>query len=354
MTGRGVDQLLPHPLPPRIYEPFAKSAAEYVELAERAHGALPRPVPYEYVWGDALDQLRAERPHVRLINLETSVTTSERAADKGINYRMHPDNVPVLRVAGIDCASLANNHVLDWGVEGLGDTLDTLAGAGIRVAGAGRNLAEAEAPAVIDVATGVRVLVFAFGTADSGIPAIWGAEAGAAGVHLLPDLSEASVALVARLVERTKRRGDVAVASIHWGENWGYDIPPLHRGFAHGLVDHASVDVVHGHSSHHPLAIEVRRGRPIFYGCGDFLNDYEGIPGHGEFRGDLVLMYFVSLDSSSGTLAKLEMVPLQIHRFRLRHVADDDLAWLRDMLGRECERFGHGVTVRGHKLLLET
>lgn len=352
MTGRGVDQLLPHPSRPDIYEEVFSSAIEYVALAEQQHGPLPRAVAPDYVWGDALEQLRVERPHVRIVNLETSVTTSERAEPKGINYRMHPSNVSVLTAAGIDCCVLANNHVLDWGVAGLVETLDTLGNSKIHSAGAGRRLVDAEAPAILDVGVDARVLVFGLGSIDSGIPRSWSAEATAPGVCLLRDFSSASAADVARVVERTKRPGDVAVASIHWGVNWGYDVPMSHQRFARMLIERASIDVVHGHSSHHPRAIEICDGHPVVYGCGDFLNDYEGISGYTQFRGDLALMYFVTIDSQSGKFRRLEMVPLQVHRFRLRTALDADRAWLRDTLDRECARFGHRVDARDGKLVL--
>ena len=278
------------------------SALSYVELAEQVHGSLPRRVGYEYVWGDALQEFRVEQPHARIVNLETSVTASEDAEAKGINYRMHPENVPVLSAAGIDCCVLANNHVLDWGRRGLIDTLEALGRSSIRVAGAGRTQAEAEAPAIVDVGEGSRVLVFGLGAEDSGIPPEWAAGPTTAGVNFLPDFSDASVARVSRVVELTKQTGDIAVASIHWGDNWGYEIPSAHRRFARALIDRAAIDVVHGHSSHHPMGIEVYRNRPILYGCGDFLNDYEGISGYELFRADLAVMYFVTLDAPSGEL----------------------------------------------------
>lgn len=187
MTGRGVDQVLEHSCPPRLHESGVVSAVDYVELAERANGRIARPVDAAYVWGDALDVLERRRPDARIINLETSVTTCEDAHPKGINYRMHPDNAAVLTAARIDCCVLANNHVLDWGVGGLLETLDTLDRAGIAVAGAGHDLEHARAPAVLDAAGGVgRALVLALGATDSGIPQGWAAEAGAPGVHLLP------------------------------------------------------------------------------------------------------------------------------------------------------------------------
>jgi poly-gamma-glutamate synthesis protein (capsule biosynthesis protein) len=197
------------------------------------------------------------------------------------------------------------------------------------------------------------VLVFAFGTADSGIPREWAAGAATPGVHLIDDLSPKTVARIASLVGTRKRPSDLAVASIHWGRNWSYDIPAAQRRFAHALIDTAGIDVVHGHSSHHPKAIEVYRDRPILYGCGDFLNDYEGIPGHKDFRADLVLMYFPAFAAGIGRLVRLRMALLRIRGCRLRRPSPPDLAWLRDRLDRECRRFGHHVRLEDDVLVLE-
>lgn len=352
MTGRGVDQIFAVSCPPHLHEPYVRSARTYVELAERAHGPVPEPVDHAYVWGDALEELARRDPDVRIVNLETAATTSEDAFPKGINYRMHPANVGCLGVAGIDCAVLANNHVLDWGEEGLLETLDALEPAGCRPAGAGRDLAAAETPAVVDLPGGGRVLAFGFGFADSGIPERWAAGPARPGVKLLPDFSDGTVEVVADLVGRARRPGDVVVASIHWGANWGYAIPGHHRRFAHELIDRAKVDVVHGHSSHHPRALEVYRGRLAIYGCGDFLSDYEGIEGYEEFRGDLVLMYFPSLHPETGRLAALELVPLRIRRLRLERPSAPDREWMRHTLAREYGRFGAEVRPTGDGSLL--
>src|SRR3970282_521916 len=125
------------------------------------HGPIPRGANPAYIWGEALAILCEERPDARIANLETAVTTSLERAAKGINYRMNPANAACLAAARIDCCVLANNHVLDWGAPGLEETLDTLHGAGIRTAGAGRSAAEAAAPAILDAPAGGRVLVFA-------------------------------------------------------------------------------------------------------------------------------------------------------------------------------------------------
>ena len=325
MTGRAIDQALPHPGDPRLHEDFAKSALVYLELAERAHGPIPRPVDFAYPWGEALGELA--RADARIVNLETSITRSDDyCRGKGINYRMHPDNARCLTAARIDCCALANNHVLDYGASGLLETLVTLERAGVRPAGAGRSLAEARMPAVVDVPDRGRVVVFAFGAESSGIPRSWAAGDDRPGIDLLEDLSDRTLARIGGMVRRAKRERDVVVASIHWGGNWGFEISPDRVRFARGLV-RAGVDVVHGHSSHHVQPLEVFEDKLILYGCGDFLTDYEGIGGQEAYRSDLALMYFPRLDAE-GRLVALRMVPMRMERFRLRRASGEDTAWL--------------------------
>jgi len=164
-------------------------------------------------------------------------------------------------------------------------------------------------------------------------------------VNFLGDLSEQSVKRIAARVGAAKRTGDIVVLSIHWGENWGYAIPSAQRGFAHALVD-AGVDVVHGHSSHHPKGIEVYRDRLILYGCGDFLNDYEGIRGHESFRPELALMYFPALDPATGRLVQLALAPMQIRHFRANRAQSEDARLLAEVLRREGRALGTRVELR--------
>ncbi len=344
MTGRGIDQVLPHPGDPTLHEPYVRSATRYVELAERLNGRIPSPVEPSWIWGDALATMEKQRPDLRIVNLETAVTRSDDFwPGKGIHYRMHPANLGCLSAAGIDCCVLANNHVLDWGYEGLRETVTSLRRAGIATAGAGRDLEEADAPAILRAPGGRRVLVFAFGSPTSGIPRDWGASEGRPGVSLLPDLSEHAARRIAQRIAAVRRPGDLIVGSVHWGANWGYEIPATHRRFAHQLIDAAGVDVVHGHSSHHPLGIELHRRRTILYGCGDFLNDYEGIAGHEELRGDLAVGYFATFAPDGGELSAMEMVPFQSRRFRLQRASPADAAWLVRTLDRESRRLGTRV-----------
>ena len=346
MLGRGIDQILSHCNPPQLYEPFVRSALTYVALAEARSGPIPRCVPCDYVWGDALEALRLA--DLAIINLETAMTCAGEPAPKGINYRCHPANLPSLTAAGIHCCVLANNHVLDWGEEGLLDTLDTLRAEEIAYAGAGRTIAEAQAPVVLPIPDGGRVLVYALGAESSGIPPSWSAGPDRPGVAFLDDYDSALEMLAARTAA-DKSEKDVAMVSIHWGPNWGYDIPRQDQDFAHRLIDEAGVDIVHGHSSHHPKAIEIWSGRPILYGCGDFLNDYEGISGHESYRPDLALAYRIRLEPD-GRCSEVELLPFRIAKFRLNRPSYEEADWICATMDRECRRFGGQVKRDDHGL----
>lgn len=352
MTGRGIDQILAHPGKPVLHEGYMKDARGYVELAEAVHGPISRNAGPVYIWGDALDELKKTSPHVSIINLETSITTSDDFwAGKEVQYRMHPDNIDCISAAGIGVCSLANNHVMDWGYSGLRETLLTLAKAKMKSAGAGMNIREAEGPAIVELSGKGRVVVFAFGSPTAGVPLSWAATDTTPGVNLLKDFSDRSVRGIRGLIEGVKRTGDIVVLSLHWGGNWGYELSPAEIRFAHRLIDEAGVDIVHGHSSHHVKGIEVYQDRLILYGCGDFLNDYEGIGGYEYFRGDLGLMYFTSMDQATGKLVGLQMTPMRIMHFKVYRASQDETRWLADVLNREGKRLGTTVDVGENNVL---
>ena len=340
MTGRGVDQILPHPGDWRLREDYADDARAYVRLAERANGPIPRPVSFAWPWGDALQVLEAMAPDVRLINLETAVTRqADFAAGKAVHYRMSPANLPCVAAARPDVCALANNHVLDFGRAGLAETLAALDDARLACAGAGRDAAAAWQPARVPLPAGGRVLVFSCGTASSGIPPGWAAARARPGVSFLPSLSSAAADTLISQAEAARQDGDLVVVSIHWGGNWGYGVPADQVRFAHQLID-GGISLVHGHSSHHPRPAEVYRGRLILYGCGDCIDDYEGISGHEEFRDDLRLLYFASLTPGTGTLQSLRMVPMRARKMRLRHASAADGRWLATTLTQVSREFG--------------
>ena len=318
MTGRGIDQAMTHPCSPELYEGWVRDAREYLKLAEKVHGHIPVPVPPEHIWGEALAAIAEQQPDLRLVNLETAITTHGHPwPAKGIHYRMHPQHVNALQAARIDVCSLANNHAMDWGTDGLRETLQVLQGAEIRTAGAGTDLAAAQAPAVWHAPSGERWLVFAWASSDSGVPKPWQATPQAPGIQTLNTLDEHSALQLADTVARYRQPGDRVIVSLHWGSNWGWEVPAEQQQFAHRLIAWNVADLVHGHSSHHPRPIEVYQGKLILYGCGDLINDYEGIGGHGPDDPGISPLYFAQLSRHTGQLLRLDIQPWQLKKFRL-------------------------------------
>ena len=449
MLGRGIDQVLSHPSHHIIHEDLCHSALDYVALAEERNGTIEKPLSPLTMWGAAIREIEKMRPDVRIINLETSITTSSIYEPKGINYRMHPDNIGSLAPIGPDVICLANNHVLDFGEQGLIETLNVLHRNNFATAGAGAMNSEACRPAVIHLnemesggkgktSSGLRkaewegmaieyheegsksgdgerekrswtdqgedriggcqigitvpvgglsegklkhkgqsknlsalrrsdldpysgsmqaelkapregaeslaprILVFACCERGSGVPEEWSAGPRKPGVWIISLGRPRSQLALIETIRGYHQENDIIIVSIHWGSNWGYHVHDSYRQFAHNLIDSGLVSIVHGHSSHHPRPIEIYCGRLILHGCGDFINNYEGIqnPFYEMYRDDLPVMYFADIDRKSGHLRGLLLVPLKISQFRLHEASTTEGQWVASTLERESKAFG--------------
>ena len=347
MTGRGVDQILSAAGDPRLWERYVDDARTYVDLAEKASGPIPAPVDPGWPWGDALQVMDQVDPDLRIINLETSITTSDDTAPgKAVHYRMHPGNIGCLTAARPDACALANNHVLDLGVRGIEETLDALAGAGLPTAGAGRDKEEAWRP--LELSAGDRrVLVWSVGAACSGVAQPGGRPRPAgSGVRRRPVTGRCRGPLRPRAPYKATGR---------------------YRGRDHPLGLELGIRRPARPGPLRPLAGRQRGGRRpralvapppsgrglprqlVLYGCGDLVNDYEGISGDERYRPDLRLLYFVYLDGS-GRLDRVTMAPLQARQMRLWHAIEPDAQWLRRALNKASRRFGwrHRPGARRH------
>jgi poly-gamma-glutamate synthesis protein (capsule biosynthesis protein) len=346
MTGRGVDQILPNPGDPEIHESYMKSALGYVKLAENENGKIPYPVDPLYIWGEAIHYWHEFDPDIKIINLETSITSyGEPWPNKAVNYRMHPDNIACLVDAGINYCALANNHLLDYGRKGMEQTLHALGEADIAFSGCGTSLEEARRPAVFPLGEKGRILIFSVGLVTSGIPHEWSADNERGGVYL-PMTNGEILNYLKSYLESNRKERDVVVVSIHWGSNWGYTISSSQRQLARRLIDEAGVDVIHGHSSHHFKGIEVYRNKPVIYGAGDFINDYEGIGGHESYRGDLTLMYFLDMNIVDNKLRKLSLIPLRIRKMQLQKASGNEMKWIERILDREGRNLNTQFSIR--------
>ncbi len=204
-------------------------------------------------------------------------------------------------------ASVANNHILDFGPEGLVDTLGALREAGIAHGGAGENALAAWQPTVITTGTGVRVGFLALadhcGCLQMGQWVAGRTQPGIAWVNLSGGPRESLLTRVAALDSAV----DVLVLSIHSGPNYLPDGPPSWmRGLAEALVE-AGADVVWSHSPHHVLPLEQIRGRHVIYGTGGLIDDYTQRP---EFRNDLGMVVRLAFSPEGEQTA--EVVPIRI------------------------------------------
>jgi poly-gamma-glutamate synthesis protein (capsule biosynthesis protein) len=352
MTGRAIDQILPHPGDPQLHERYVTRATTYLELAEKTNGPIPRDAGFGYIWGAGLAALSEMAPNARIINLETAITDSDNHwKGKAVNYRMNPPNTPVLTAAKIDFCALANNHTMDYGLAGLKETIESLEKEKIKFAGAGANTAEASRPAIIDVPGKARIVVFSVGSTNSGIPEIWAATNDRPGLNVIRDYNLAQARSVMSWSRRNKKQNDILIVSIHWGGNWGYDIPGDQYASAHTMVDDWGVDIVLGHSSHHPKGIELYKGKLIIYGAGDLINDYEGISGYEEYRAELCLMYFPVIEIQSGDTHHVQMVPFRMMNFQLVKASAEEATWLAETMGRQSEPMGTQITLEGNYTL---
>ena len=333
MLGRGIDQILPYPCNSRIYEPFVKDARDYVKFAEEINGRINYPVSWDYIWGDFLNELEKEAPDLLIMNLETSITTNEEYEPKGINYRMNPKNIEVLKILIKDrqrtlVLNLANNHILDYKEKGLLETIQTLKNNNILFVGAGENIEEAKKALILNFGD-FPIIILGCAHISSGVPLSWQAKENKPGVNLIKNLRTSDVCRI----EKYKNNG-LIIFNIHWGPNWGYEISNEEKYFAHNLID-SGVDLFFGHSSHHFKGFEIYKDKLIVYGTGDFINDYEGIGGYEEFRSYLVLGYLVEFDLENKRLTSFKLLPFRIKKLRLNYCKKEEINWIIEVIKRE-------------------
>lgn len=284
-------------------------------------------IPPDSLWGDVLPLLRAA--DLRLINLECVISTRGakwRPARKPFHFRAHPRALAFLQAVPIECVTLANNHILDYGPEALLDCLDRLDAAGIRRAGAGRTLEEARAPALMATAAGpVAVLALTNNEPE------WAAAANRPGVHFV-DYDEQGLrppyrAEVAALIAAARRQASLVIVSAHIGPNWGTPAPAM-RALAHNLLD-LGADLYWGHSNHTPQGIEIYNARPILYSTGDFIDDYAIDPVE---RNDRSFLFGVEV--ADGRIRRVQLYPVAIDRLRVRRADAEEAGFLLERMQR--------------------
>ncbi|CDM30848.1 hypothetical protein DTO013E5_508 [Penicillium roqueforti] len=344
MLGRLIDQLMPKHVTNEQDERVVKTFIEaHPTFFSKGNYTPTSP------WGTALRILHSST--LACINLETAVTTAPTPwPNKAFNYRMHPANLgPILHAGGVDYASLANNHTLDFGISGLTETLQTLQSANIAHAGAGETADGARKPAVLYLPRASepieqsqhRHTVHIYSATDH--PHAW---ISVPGFNLFDYTRDTRARLREMLVGAEATKPALKVFSVHWGPNYAWHPDARVTSLAHFLVDECGVDIVHGHSSHHVQGVEVYRGKLIIYGCGDFVDDYAL---NTEYRNDLGALWRVVVREKGGGsglgLERLEIFPTRVERFqaRLLDSGDADHGWVSHKIRELSAHLGTAV-----------
>ena len=282
-------------------------------------------------WGDTLPLFEAA--DLRICNLECTLADAGRRWHwpfKKYFHRSAEKNAAALTAAGIDIAVLGNNHTFDFGAVGLERTLLALDAAGVAHAGAGRTLAEAEAPAIVGAA-GLRLGVVAF-MDDERWAAAGPSKAGR--FYSRVDLGDARAARVLASVRAARPHVDVLIASAHWGSNWGDQPPAEHRAFGRALVD-AGADLVFGHSAHVLRGVEWAGRAPILYSAGDFVDGYRP-----SSRGPNQDSAIFRADWQVGGIPRLTAIPVVIRNGQARLAPAHDAERIVARLDRLCAELG--------------
>ena len=297
---------------------------------------------FAYPWGDVLPVLhRADR---FLINLECALTGERRpwhdAEYKAFYFRAEPAAVATLEIGRVDFASLANNHIGDFGTEGLLETLRVLDRAGIAHAGAGADRAAACAPARLAV-DGQRIAVVA--CADH--PPEWSALPSTPGIHYVRvSRHPEDFAAVERALAEARRDVDLVVFSIHWGPNMRARPTAEFREFARAVVA-AGADIFWGHSAHVVQGVEVHQGKLILYDTGDFVDDYAVDE---ELRNDLSALFLVRVGPPA--VAGLEVIPVRIGDMQVNLARGPERDWFVNRFRTLCAELGTRVLVEGDRV----
>jgi poly-gamma-glutamate capsule biosynthesis protein CapA/YwtB (metallophosphatase superfamily) len=312
--------------------PFTIAIAGDVMLGRLVDRTISRE-GFSYPWGNVLPVLR--QADLFLVNLECALTAHTHPWHDGelkaYYFRAKPSVAETLKIGRVNFCSLANNHICDFGVPGMTETLAVLDQAGISHAGVGANLAAAREPAFLS-AKGVRVGVVAF--AD--YPQEWAATPLTPGINFTPiSQNPEDFARVEEALAWARQQADLVVFSIHWGPNMRPRPTAQFREYARRVID-AGADIFWGHSAHVVQGVEVYRGKPILYDTGDFIDDYAV---DDLLRNDLSALFLVRVKPPA-TVERIDLVPVFISNMQVNRAPERERASFLKRLTLLCAKMG--------------
>ena len=293
---------------------------------------------YNYPWGNLLFLLK--NTDINIINLETTLTNSNKEVLKTFNFKATPDKIKTLTEAFITIANLANNHVLDFSEEGLRETIQTLNIAGIKYAGAGMNEKEAGRPVII-TKKNITIGLLGFTDNEPG----WKAGPFISGINYIDISRKDDRNKALTNIEQLRKETDIVIVSIHWGPNMKEE-PGRHViDFAHEMIV-AGADIIHGHSAHNFQGIEVYNHKLILYDTGDFIDDYVVDP---LLKNDHSFFFRVEVSKKGAT--KLELVPVMISNYQVNLAMGEEYKWSIKRMQNLSAKFGTKVSDKGEVMM---
>jgi poly-gamma-glutamate synthesis protein (capsule biosynthesis protein) len=298
---------------------------------------------YTYVWCDILQMMR--EADLSLINLECVIAskgTEWSRTWKPFHFRAGLEAIEVLKSASIDHVSLANNHTLDYEVDALVEMLQLLDDNKIRYSGAGRNLQEAMAPAILEAK---KINVGIVSLTDN--EPEWEASVNSPGVNFMPITLENHYEERLKIcIEAANKDADIVVVSCHVGPHFREAPSSDYINFAHHIID-LGADIYWGHSNHTPQGIEIYKGKVIMYDCGDFIDDYAVDP---YFRNDLSFIFFVYLNRER--IYSVQLVPVKISDFRTCTATPWDADFAINRMVNKCTVLGTPTIVEDKRIFI--
>lgn len=293
---------------------------------------------YSYVWGNMLPLLHST--DMNIVNLETTLTRSEKKVPKVFNFKAAPDKVKTLTEAHITFVNLANNHIFDYSEEGLVETLHVLRDADIQFAGAGMNREEAERPCFIKK-NNLRVGILGFTDNEPG----WSADLSKSGINYIDISSKNSRQKVLEAILGIRVKTDVVVVSMHWGPNMREEPPDYFIAFAHDMVE-MGADIIHGHSAHIFQGIEVYHNKLVLYDTGDFVDDYVV---HQVLKNNHSFLFRVEVTRKG--IERLKLIPVLISNYQVNQATGKSYEWSIKRMQQLSRRFGTIVSDTGEVMV---
>jgi poly-gamma-glutamate capsule biosynthesis protein CapA/YwtB (metallophosphatase superfamily) len=337
---------------------------------------------FTYVWGDTIDIIK--RADFSLINLECPVSSKGKEWNKTFkvfHFRANLDAIQVLNSASIDYVSLANNHILDYDIEALLDTLDILDKNNISHSGAGRNLKEAMKPAIIEKKLKLKpsnnhdsyynvhneevnnngskntIRIGLISLTDN--EPEWEAKYDQAGINYIPTTLDPDIYYyrLQNYIENAKKQSDLVIVSSHVGPHFRETPSMKYVNFAHKIID-LGADIYWGHSNHMPQGIEFYKhndnNKIILYDCGDFIDDYAI---DSNYRNDLSFIFLLHFlmdknhklsnnNSNNGNIllqnSMIELIPTKISNFMVNTIPvdDNDADLIIKRMAKRCSSLG--------------